>query len=82
MKTGSANNISALFSNNLRHLTKSTSIMEFLPLKMKDSSSLCKLDSLSIIEICSSAFLSPTSINKAGVLAITDVCCHFARLGF
>lgn len=57
-------------------------IMEFLPLKMKVSSALSKLDSLSIIRICSSAFLSPTSINKAGVLAITDVCCHFARLGF
>lgn len=39
------------------------------------------LGSLSITEICGSAFLSPTSINKASALAITDVCCHFARLG-
>lgn len=56
--------------------------MEVLPLKMKDSSSLHELDSLSILAVCSSAFLSPTSINKAGALAITDVCCHVARLGF
>jgi len=45
MKMGSAYNSSALFSNNLRQVARTTNIMEVLPLQMRDRSSLCKLDS-------------------------------------